>query len=717
MNQQEFFKRYSYNVRTDKIGGGTFGTVYKAFDEKYNKYVAVKVSEVRLIGNKEFSLKDEFEAIKDIPAHKNIANYEVLYTFEMPNGIFDYAVMQFYEGGNLGAAIKQGITATQKEQVAADLLQGIIHLHTHKLVHRDLKPGNILVVRRGDNIVPVITDFGLSKQVWEEGESRFSNSFGGGTLKYSSPEQLRGEELRFNTDLWSYGVIVHQVFTGKDLFFTQTQSSGSAETEKEIYEQILNKDLSMALSLLPANWAKAIALCLERDPSKRIKSAGELQEIILNTRKITPVKDDDTDNKNEDVNITGRDENTIIDHPILPPQPDPQPQPQLLPQPQPKPSKRKIFWIPGIALLLLVVLFIWRPWSGPGAEESAAIEQARLDSIAAVESEHARLDSIAVAELEHARLDSIAADSIAQASAPRRGRYQATSPATTAIKATVVTGTASNIQQTTATVTGNVTSDGGSSVTERGICYSIGSNPTTSSSKASAGSGTGSFTANLTGLRENTTYYVRAYAINEKGTAYGDERSFATTSGTSTGSVPASSGTFTDTRDGKTYKTVRISTQTWMAENLNYTTSSGSWCYDNNTSNCTKYGRLYDWNTALTACPSGWHLPSDAEWTQLTTYLGGESVAGGKLKEIGSTHWFRPNADATNETGFSALPGGNRYYNGTFLNVGRSGYWWSSTEYSSSDARNRYLHYNGTHAGRDDNYKTIGFSVRCVRDN
>jgi uncharacterized protein (TIGR02145 family) len=94
--------------------------------------------------------------------------------------------------------------------------------------------------------------------------------------------------------------------------------------------------------------------------------------------------------------------------------------------------------------------------------------------------------------------------------------------------------------------------------------------------------------------------------------------------------------TFTDPRDGQTYNIVQIGNQTWFAENLNYATGN-SWCYDNNDSNCNIYGRLYDWQTALTACPSGWHLPSDAEWTVLTDYLGGDTVAGLKMKN--TTGW------------------------------------------------------------------------------
>ncbi len=183
------------------------------------------------------------------------------------------------------------------------------------------------------------------------------------------------------------------------------------------------------------------------------------------------------------------------------------------------------------------------------------------------------------------------------------------------------------------------------------------------------------------------------------------------------GGFEGSSGIFSDSRDGKIYKWVRIDTQVWMTENLNYFTSSGSWCYDNKSSNREKYGRLYNLKTAKKVCPTGWHLPNDAEWTQFTNYLGGKSVAGGKLKETGTTHWNSPNTGATNESGFTALPGGYRNRSGSFTSIGGYGYWWSSTEHSSSNALYRRLSYDHSDVYRDDYDKEDGFSVRCVRDN
>ena len=280
MKQQEFFNRYSYSIRTDKIGGGAFGTVYKAHDNVLHRDVALKISEVKIIGEKEFSLKDEFDAIKDLPPHPNIAHYESMETFDTPHGIFDYAIMQYYKDGNLSNAIKGGLSEQQKEEIAIDLLKGIQHLHQNKVVHRDLKPGNILVINHGEKVIPLITDFGLSKHTKQEAMSRFSNSFGGGTLKYSSPEQLKGETLRLNTDLWAYGVIVYEVFTGKNLFSADGHSSASAEAEEEIFKQIKEKDISSDLNALPEKWRKAVSLCLIKEAGKRIKTAEELIQII-----------------------------------------------------------------------------------------------------------------------------------------------------------------------------------------------------------------------------------------------------------------------------------------------------------------------------------------------------------------------------------------------------------------------------------------------------
>jgi uncharacterized protein (TIGR02145 family)/uncharacterized repeat protein (TIGR02543 family) len=187
--------------------------------------------------------------------------------------------------------------------------------------------------------------------------------------------------------------------------------------------------------------------------------------------------------------------------------------------------------------------------------------------------------------------------------------------------------------------------------------------------------------------------------------------------------------TFTDNRDGKTYKKIAIGSQIWMGENLNYN-ASGSVCYGNDDAFCAQYGRLYNWSTAMGgasssslsssgvqgACPVGWRLPSDAEWTTLTDYVGGASTAGTKLKS--STGWTSSISVpvGTDEYGFSALPGGHGYSGGSFSNAGNSGYWWSATETGANYARYRRMLYNSQYMDWYDDYRTSMYSVRCVAD-
>ena len=185
----------------------------------------------------------------------------------------------------------------------------------------------------------------------------------------------------------------------------------------------------------------------------------------------------------------------------------------------------------------------------------------------------------------------------------------------------------------------------------------------------------------------------------------------------SSATLSVTSGTFVDTRDNKTYKWVKIGTQTWMAENLNYA-AEGSKCYGNSEANCGKYGRLYNWSTARTVCPSGWHLPSDGEWNTLTNDVGGSNTAGTKLKA--TTGWNNRSdersGNGTDDYGFSALPGGFGYSGGSFFNVGTSGLWWSATGNDSDSAYYRAMSYGYSNVRRDIDLKSGLFSVRCVQD-
>lgn len=180
--------------------------------------------------------------------------------------------------------------------------------------------------------------------------------------------------------------------------------------------------------------------------------------------------------------------------------------------------------------------------------------------------------------------------------------------------------------------------------------------------------------------------------------------------------------TFTDIRDGKTYKYIKIGNQIWMAENLNYnpSTTSGSWIYGNCFSNAIIFGRLYNWKTACTFCPEGWHLPSKNEWQELINYLGGDSIAGGKLKQAGFELWAAPNEGATNSSKFTALPGSWRESDGTFNNsLGMIAIFWSSTQHDFStniSAYRCFMQSSNSVANLGSFIKDAGNSVRCVRD-
>lgn len=247
---------------------------------------------------------------------------------------------------------------------------------------------------------------------------------------------------------------------------------------------------------------------------------------------------------------------------------------------------------------------------------------------------------------------------------------------------------------------------------------------------------TGDLTSVSTGIGKRIVWDV----LSERQELAGDQFVFqlVATVNNPTDSYSSNSGTFTDARDGQEYKWVKIGTQIWMAENLrtskyndgtaipnvtdtkiwtNLKTPGYCW-YNNDLSNKYIYGSLYNWyaiNTAKLA-PIGWHVPTDAEWTTLTNYLGDDSKAGGKLKAKGTLHWHTPNAGATNETGFTALPAGRRYYNDSFNYVGYDGLWWSYTEVSKSNAWGRSIYYNSSNISRDFYFKEGGFSVRCVKD-
>ena len=305
---------------------------------------------------------------------------------------------------------------------------------------------------------------------------------------------------------------------------------------------------------------------------------------------------------------------------------------------------------------------------------------------------------------------------------------------TNEVTAAVLTTTeATNITSTTASAGGNITSAGGGTITARGICWGTAPNPTIAGNKTTNGTDIGTFTGNITGLTDGTTYYYRAYATNSTGTTYGQEFSFITP--------------VTDI-EGNLYKTAVIGTKVWMAENLKVTKfndntditlasadvdwivlTGAGYCWYSNDPDFNKpvYGALYNWHAANSAniCPTGWHVATDAEYNALETSLGLAQADvdiwgwrgtdhGSKMKS--ATGW-NAGENGTNTSGFTALPGGYRYYSdGEYNGQNSIGYFWTATEHDTDRGWYRRLDGNSAAVYKASTDKRAGKSIRCVKN-
>jgi len=292
LDKQQFFERFTIDFEYGRLGGGAFGTVYKAYDNLSDSWKAIKIAEVKYIDGKQFSLASEYGATKHLSIHKNIANYESVHEFRMSNGMFAYAIMQYYPEGNLKELLStHAINQSERIAIVEGLLAGIEYLHLNKIIHRDLKPSNILISKdiKG-SFIPKIADFGLSKIADENELTSISNSFAGGTLEYSPPEQLYGHKLSFNSDLWSFGVIAFEILTGKKPF-TSDDFTGSAEAKRSvIYHKIINAEIPATMDLCPAPFDQVVRRCLVKDNKLRILSAAELWLLIRAGAQEKPVQ-------------------------------------------------------------------------------------------------------------------------------------------------------------------------------------------------------------------------------------------------------------------------------------------------------------------------------------------------------------------------------------------------------------------------------------------
>jgi len=299
----------------------------------------------------------------------------------------------------------------------------------------------------------------------------------------------------------------------------------------------------------------------------------------------------------------------------------------------------------------------------------------------------------------------------------------------------LTTGAVSAVTEASATVGGNVTADNGGAITERGLCWSTDENPTVDdeSMAAALGNGTGEFTATITSLDMGTPYYVRAYATNSAGTSYGEQVTF---------------NTLLMDADGNSYEVIRIGSAVWMAENLATTTykndtpiptvATGTdwanlagpaycWYDDNEAVNKPLYGALYNWFAASNAnlCPDGWHVATDADFISLEMALGmTQAIAEGsgwrgtdQGTQMKSTQGWSNDGNGTNSSGFTAMPGGYRYYDGgLFQHAGNIAYFWTSSVSTADRSMMRQLDYAHENVQRQNADNNAGKSVRCVKN-
>lgn len=611
MTQQDFIKRYHYDPDNDDhhLGGGGFGTVYKAFDDLRDRQVAIKISPVQK-GMESLSLQKEVELADKLPEHRNIAHYENCYRFKTPQGTFDYGILQFYPAGNLSQLIKnKRLTRQQKEQVANGIINGLEHLHQHNVVHRDLKSSNILIAERKDGKhIPKIADFGLSKQFSDFSQSYFSNSFAGGSLLYVAPEQLSGGKIRKNVDLWSLGVVLYELFTGAVPFFPNSKNQISSETGRaEIVRKINQAEIPDKLKKIPQRWQHLIEACLIANPTDRIKKIDEVKALLQGRINWTIPSQKQASGSSNDF------EKTVVD--------DGMNDSVHSSSGSKTPNLKWALMVLPILLLGAFGYFFWPEKEVISQNENLLEEPIQKDSVQVLSTESLTTNS----KNQLASLENTPPINEEKKSKENLEQKKDEAEKTSWNNARRINTIEGYNQYLKKYPNGKFVSKAKSNQVQI---------KQTQKEDEQAWL--------IADRKGNTNSYNRYLKLFPKGKYQQKAKKELADLAIAKESLmvevrklekqieeDSNVGTFTDSRDGQVYKWVKLKDgKKWMAQNLNYKIN-GSWCYDNKNKNCDKYGRLYSWLSVNKVCPKGWHLPNEKEWKFMIKYYGGLGTSNG----------------------------------------------------------------------------------------
>lgn len=280
----DFKRRYPIRPHDERmsLGSGSYGKVVKVEDQLETEWVAIKISEFK--GTESKSLREEIQLAQKIPRQANIARYDACYRFETDTSLCDFAVMKYYQDGNLATLLKnERLSPAQIYDLTRGILLGLQHLHKHRIVHRDFKPANILISRDNEGrLVPKIADFGLSKLVDNEeiDSSDFDLSDGRGTPSYKAPEQIEGSRVSFNLDLWAFGVILYEIMTGEKPFQVDMRSGSEQSIRRSIELKIMSVQLPDRINSIAEPYQRILKRCLVRDIHQRARKEAELLDLL-----------------------------------------------------------------------------------------------------------------------------------------------------------------------------------------------------------------------------------------------------------------------------------------------------------------------------------------------------------------------------------------------------------------------------------------------------